>query len=148
MDPKPSSTLTRAHVSFKGSILERKTRLIIYVSVKLSIRMDHKVKMQKLSPLNPLLKGIPWGCNAFAELRSFTDASPSLGGITALGSLVAALCVLSRMKGSQQRILEASRGFFPPLPAPLSTSSPWILPPKPAWGVPGRKAGEIQALCA
>ena len=75
-----------AHVSFKGSILERKTRLIIYVSVKLSIRMDYKVKMQKLSPLNPLLKEVPWGCNAFAELRSFTEDGPKLSGITAPGS--------------------------------------------------------------
>ena len=48
-----------AHDSFKYSILERKTSLIIYVNVKFSIMMDHKVEMQKLSPLNPLLKEAP-----------------------------------------------------------------------------------------
>lgn len=61
---------------------------LMFLSVCQVIRMDHKVKMQKLSPLNPLLKEIPWGCNAFAELCSFTDDGPKLGGITDPGSFV------------------------------------------------------------
>ena len=55
MCPEPPWKLRMAHDSFKYSILERKPSPIIYVNGKFSLMMDHKVKMQKLSRLNPLL---------------------------------------------------------------------------------------------
>lgn len=100
LDPELSSKLRMAHALFKGSVLERKTSPIIYVSVKFSTIMDLKVKDAETLFFEAFVKRRPFRlkCGAVAELCSLTYDGPELGSVTASSSSAAILCVLSRVK--------------------------------------------------
>lgn len=99
---------------------------MIYVNVMFPTIMSLKVKDPETLLFESCVKRRSFRLKrrAVARLSSWTSDGPKLGFITASSGLVALLCVPSRMKGSQQWILEASRAFFLLLPAPLSSSSP------------------------